>query len=231
MNNLVGYIVDGAEPDKMGQIYNYSFNKNGVFIHARNSHLVACIPVAECKIRGLQPLDTNIRLTHGHIPQRFWALALSVLLAHPEEERYVGIRWTGTAYDLYYPAQDGKTASLTYECGDDIVFEMHSHPGFGLDFSFIDDKDEQGLKIYGIIGEHIERRINIRGTEGEIVESSLKMQEVNLRVGVYGYFHPVKWSEVFEGSLGEIIDITSLIKEDKEGGDGEAEAKADAPSE
>jgi hypothetical protein len=215
MQNLIGYLIntpirtwDSAHP--LGSAFNYGFAGNGVWMQAENNHLWARIPVAECQIRGLYPIDTVIQFKHGRIPQRFWDLALSALLAHPEEERYVGIRWTGTAYDIYYPAQDGKAASVSYDCGENVVFEMHSHPGMGPFFSDTDDADEQGLKIYGVLGYTLKDYSHMNGglpvTQWEPL--------INLRIGVYGYFHPVAWGEVFEGGLGDVIDV--LVDKDEE---------------
>jgi len=218
MNNLVGYMVNTiiAQENRIqhaGSAYTYVMAGNGNWIVAENTHIFARIQVSEVNIRGLMPLTPSFWLKHGRIPQRLWDLALSVLLAHPEEERYVGIRWnSGAAYDIFYPAQDGHEASLTYDCGQDIVFEIHSHPGMKPFFSGpasregTDDHDEQGLKIYGVVGQDmIEIEHILPDPDPSILESG--SLAVNLRIGVYGYFHPVKWTDVFEGSLGDVIDV------------------------
>jgi hypothetical protein len=79
---------------------------------------------------------------------------------------------------------------------EDVVLEMHSHPTFGPGPSSIDDADEQGFKIYGIVGELNEDE-----------------PSVYLRVGVYGYFMTVNWRDVFEGMLSGVIDVVQLEKE------------------
>jgi len=48
-----------------------------------------------------------------------------------------------------------------------------------------DNRDEQGLGLYAVAGS-LDRLI----------------PEVNMRIGVYGYFAPVKFSEVFDVHAG-----------------------------
>jgi hypothetical protein len=55
----------------------------------------------------------------------------------------------------------------------------------GAFFSHTDNLDEQGLCIYAVAGK-LDRLI----------------PDVNMRVGVYGYFAPVKFSEVFDVHAG-----------------------------
>lgn len=199
MNKLVGYLINGETLPVDGKAYNYIFAGDGVWVWAMNEHINAAVKVADCKIRGLKPGNFKFILDHGRIPQRFWDLALSVMLASPEVERYVGIAWDDKGYRLYMPDQESGETKVKYLVGENIVVEMHSHPDFGPGPSGTDDKDEQGLKIYGIIGELNEDK-----------------PAVYLRLGVYGYWQPVKWSDVFEGSLQGAIDVVVLEEKEKE---------------
>ena len=63
-----------------------------------------------------------------------------------------------------------------------MVAEFHSHGGSRAFFSATDDRDEQGFRIYGVVGRLDALR-----------------PELRLRVGVYGHFAPVDWSQVFGG--------------------------------
>ena len=63
-----------------------------------------------------------------------------------------------------------------------MVAEFHSHGTSRAFFSVTDDRDEQGFRIYGVAGRLDTDR-----------------PELNLRVGVYGHFAPVQWSQVFDG--------------------------------
>jgi PRTRC genetic system protein A len=189
MAKLIGYLVDvknhWREEDK-GLAYNYILAANGLFVEGDNKHITACVKVADATVRGLPPLQHGLALKHGKIPARLFDLAFSVMLADPYHERYVGIIWNGV-YQLYVPEQDGSAARVEYATAENVVLELHSHPDMPARFSSIDDRDEQGLKIYGVVG--------------------LKFPEViNLRVGVYGYWMPVECSEIFDGRLSGVID-------------------------
>ena len=63
-----------------------------------------------------------------------------------------------------------------------MVAEFHSHGSSRAFFSKTDDADEQGFRIYGVVG---------RLDDPE--------SELSLRVGVYGHFAPADWPQVFDG--------------------------------
>ena len=63
-----------------------------------------------------------------------------------------------------------------------MVAEFHSHGTSRAFFSATDDRDEQGFRTYGVAGRLDTDR-----------------PELSLRVGVYGHFAPVEWSQVFDG--------------------------------
>jgi PRTRC genetic system protein A len=196
----VGYLFnrpEGLEGER-GLYYNYIFASNGLFIEAENKLMEVRIPIAYCDIRGLAPLKVKINLTYGSIPQRFFDLSLSMFLSDIEREQYIAV--IGDAgYHFYIPLQDKEGASVTYECGDKVVLEMHSHHKMGAWFSGTDDKDETGLKVYGVVGNLDKTPI------------------VRLRLGVYGYYMPLAWKEVFDGALAGAIELEEeeVIDEDE----------------
>ncbi|NVM57465.1 MAG: hypothetical protein HWN51_05035, partial [Desulfobacterales bacterium] len=84
----VGYLFhrpEGLEGER-GIYYNYVLAANGLFIEAENKLIAARIPVADCEVRGLAPLEKKWTLTYGSIPQRFFALSLDMFLADPTRE-------------------------------------------------------------------------------------------------------------------------------------------------
>ncbi|MBA7639103.1 hypothetical protein ES703_46761 [subsurface metagenome] len=180
----VGYLVkhpDGLSGET-GLFYNYILASNGLFIKTESAIIAACIPVAECEVRGLAPMETKVTLTYGSIPQRFWDLALDIFLANPDIEHYVAV--TAVAgYNLYVPVQDNNSGGVTYEVGKNVVLDLHSHGVMGACFSPTDNSDEKGLKLYGVVG-----KLNATPI-------------VKLRIGVYGYFKSLAWGDVFDGSL------------------------------
>jgi len=181
---VVGYLVnhpDGTAGER-GLYYNYILASNGLFIEAENPLLAARVPAAECEVRGLAPMETKVILTYGSIPQRFFDLALDTFLADPVNEHYVAV--TGAnGYHFYVPVQDRSGDSVVYEVGESVVLDIHSHGRMRAGFSGQDNKDENGLKLYAVVG-----RLNATPV-------------VKLRVGVYGYFKTLAWGDVFDGSL------------------------------
>jgi PRTRC genetic system protein A len=180
----VGYLVnypDGLTGER-GLYYNYILAANGLFIEAEGKLIAARVPVAECEVRGLAPMETKITLTYGSIPQRFFDLALDTFLADPDREHYVAVI-ASAGYQFYVPVQDNNGGSVVYEVGESVVLELHSHGHMGAKFSPQDDTDEKGLKLYAVVG-----KLNATPV-------------VKLRVGVYGYLKTLVWKDIFDGSL------------------------------
>jgi len=199
MNKPVGYLMNypSGLSGERGLFYNYIFASNGVFIEAENPLIAARIPVAECDIRGLAPVEAKVSLTYGSIPQRFFDLTLDLFLTDIQSEHYAAI--TGDAgYHFYIPVQEKKAGSVVYEVGRSVVLDMHSHGCGGAWFSGTDNKDETGLKLYGVVGKLDATPI------------------VRLRIGVYGYFWDLWWKEVFDGSLFGALEVEKeeVISED-----------------
>ena len=94
------------------------------------------------------------------------------------------MRWDGDAYRLVVPEQAGTSASLTYQPPAGVIAEFHSHGRHRAFFSATDDRDEQGFRIYGVVGR---------------LDSP--SPELTLRLGIYGHFAPLHWSQVFDGPL------------------------------
>lgn len=184
MNSPVGYLKkckDGLEGER-GVYYDYVLASNGLFIEAEGKLIAARVPVAECEVRGLAPLEPKVVLRYGRIPQRFFDLALSAFLVDASKERYVAVTWQD-GYHLYVPEQETEEAKVEYQMGDNIALDLHSHGNIEARFSLKDNKDETGMKLYGVVGK----------LDGSPV--------IQLRVGVYGYFHPISWGDVFDGYL------------------------------
>jgi hypothetical protein len=85
-------------------------------------------------------------------------------------------------YRLVLPAQTAGPAEVAYVPQPDAVLELHSHHRFPARFSHQDDRDEQRLRLYGVVGRLDAPR-----------------PHVALRAGAYGYFLPLPWDSVFDG--------------------------------
>ena len=62
------------------------------------------------------------------------------------------MRWDGDGYRLVVPPQAGTATRLAYQPPAGVVAEFHSHGSSRAFFSAIDDRDEQGFRIYGVAG-------------------------------------------------------------------------------
>ena len=192
--NIVGYQLNHPYPEgpkgASGIGYNYIFASNGVFIQANNELLGAIAPVAYCNIRGLAPeTAAGVTLTHKKIPAALFDLALDVAILKKVKEVYLAITWSDGEYHLLLVPQEGTAGSVRYSVVKNTVLQIHSHPdGLIPAFSTKDDDDEQGLGLSLLIA-------NPGG-----------QPSVAIRVGVYGSYYPILWSEVFDGELKGAVD-------------------------
>ena len=180
----VGYLVNhpGGLAGAQGIGFDYVLGSGGLYVQSESAHLTARVLVAPADVRGLAPVAEKVELAHGSIPEALFELGLRWFQDDPHTERFFAVRWDGRSYRLVVPEQEGTATSLAYEPPAGVVAEFHSHGRSRAFFSATDDRDEQGFRIYGVAG----RLDNDR-------------PELSLRVGVYGHFAPVEWSQVFDG--------------------------------
>ena len=182
----VGHLVN--HPDGLsgahGIGFDYVLGSGGVYVQSESAHLTARVLVASCGVRGLAPIAEKLKFTHDLIPTRLFEIGLRWFQDDPSNERFFAVRWDGHSYRLIVPPQLGTATRLKYRPPSGTVAEFHSHGHSRASFSATDDRDEQGFRIYGVAG-----RLNT------------DRPELGLRVGVYGHFAPVEWSQVFDGQL------------------------------
>ena len=199
----VGYLVNHKDglTGAQGVGYDYVLGAEGLYVQSESAHLTARVPVAPCTVRGLAPVTGKVELAHGRIPARLFEIGLGWFEDDPDTERFFAVRWNGRSYRLVVPEQEGTATSLAYTPPAGVVAEFHSHGSSRAFFSKTDDGDEQGFRIYGVAGRLDTDR-----------------PELSLRVGVYGHFAPVQWSQVFDGPnpglrlVGEEADETNPIE-------------------
>ena len=216
---IVDHLVarDGV-PVRSGLGYDYLLAGDGVYVQTENAYLRLRVPIAPCRVRGLPEVGVACQLEHGRVPQAVWREAIRLLHVRDEEylergydwderaervadvlgerpdhteliEAMIAIVWNGDAYEVVSPSQDASASHVTYEKTQGTVVELHSHHRMRAYFSPVDDADEQGLGLYGVVGRlHTDR------------------PEVVLRAGVYGHFLALPWAAIFEGDRGEFRD-------------------------
>ena len=180
----VGYLVNhpGGLAGVQGIGYDYVLGSGGVYVQSQGANLTARVLVAPGTVRGLAPVAEKVQLTHGPIPAGLFEAGLRWFQDAPDTERFFAVRWDGQGYRLVVPPQVGTATRLAYQPPAGVVAEFHSHGGSRAFFSATDDRDEQGFRIYGVVGR-----------------LDAPLPELRLRVGVYGHFAPLDWPQVFDG--------------------------------
>jgi len=207
--NLVTYhICQGADlPPYDALAYQYLIGGNGVFIRTNCRFFSAVVPVIHHTIRGLALLKPQFRL---HVPRIPVSLLESILsdarLAsssnddQPLHETLYHFYHLGHAVQVKKRPQKATAVRVQAEGdgGADVICDLHSHGGMPPFWSPIDNKDEQGARLYGVIG----RVDAIR-------------PEMKLRVGVYGYWRPLPLTAVFTAN-GPFKDLYQEKDDDKQ---------------
>jgi len=199
MRPIVGYAVltKGDVPlGTDGIAYTYRLAADGVFVTSENACLRATIRVATGTIRGLLASHLGIELPHGRIPHALWQAILAICqeAASEQQEVLCEVSWLPEqGYVLRQPRQLGGVSALAYEREDRALLQLHSHHCMPAFFSATDDRDEQGLGLYGVLG-----RLGVAGQQPEVL----------LRVGVYGHYQTLPWAAVFAGDLGHVRDLS-----------------------
>jgi PRTRC genetic system protein A len=181
MTKPVGYLVnENGLKGEPGVFYNFILAENGLFLKADKPHIGATMCIAPQLVRGLQPLKEEIRLPHGKIPMTLINLATSTLVATASLEKYLAIVWEN-GYSIKIPNQTQEPGRVTYETLPDTIMDIHSHTGtMPAEFSYIDDIDEQGLCVYGVVAD-----------------LQKLFPTLTIRLGIFGYFFPIEKSDIF----------------------------------
>lgn len=87
-------------------------------------------------------------------------------------------------YNIYYPYQSVTDVTIDYDRNNKLedeqllVMDIHSHHTMSAEFSYIDDKDEKGTRLYGVVGD------------------ILNIPSIKVRAGTGGYFTDVDINQV-----------------------------------
>lgn len=181
--NITGYLHNTHEglQGARGSLYDYILAANGVFVSAASPLLKATVQVAAVEVLGLSPLPkAHVDLPKGRIPYGLLLEALGLMELKSPNELCCEVVWDGGHYSLTVPDQEGTPGSVHYAPSGNALLTLHSHPDMGAFFSSTDDKDEQGLGLFGVVG----------------IDNGLWSSK--FRVGVYGHFQPVAPEHIFK---------------------------------
>ena len=201
--NIVTYYVhlQPSLPSNNALAYQYVLADTGVYLRAENRFFDVLLPIARCSIRGLAPLKPHFRLKAPRLPGRL----LAAVLADARrtrcgngglKEALYHFRHDGARVRVVKPPQRVTAASVVATEGNtaDIILDLHSHGNMGAFWSETDNGDEQGFRMYGVLG-----RLDIE-------------PEIRLRLGVYGYWFPIPVSLLFDGPAG-FVDVIGQTSE------------------
>mgnify|MGYP001308347909 CR=1 FL=1 len=188
--NLVTYYIHRAEPLPLTNAlaYQYVLAGNGLFVRAETRFFSVTLPVAPAVVRGLPLLAAQFQLRVPRLPARL----LETILADARRARRPDGAFNEALYQFHHHGQTVQvkkppqrvTGVSVLAAGDNaptVFCDLHSHGAMAAFFSATDNADEQGARLYGVIGR----------LDGE--------PEIRLRVGVYGYWQPLPVTAVFAG--------------------------------
>lgn len=205
-DNLVTYYIHKRDslPASDALAYQYILAGNGVFVQAETRFFAALLPVTKGNIRGLPPLRSHFQLRVPRIPARL----LDTILAdarrarRPDASRpdnglnevLYHFHHHGHTVQVKKPAQQATPASVVTaaDAAASIIADLHSHGNMRAYFSQTDNADEQGARLYAVIG-----RLD-------------SVPEMRLRLGLYGYWMPLPLTVVFTGN-GPFKDLYQAI--------------------
>lgn len=198
LDNIVTYHVHRniSLPPNNALAYQYVLAAGGIYLRAANRFFDVLLPLGRSPIRGLASLQPHFRLKVLRLPGRLLAAVL-------HDARRVRGTNGGLREALYHFHHDGvrmrvlkppQRATATSVVGaegnaSDVILDLHSHGNMSAFWSGTDNGDEQGFRVYGVLG-----RLDTA-------------PEIRLRLGVYGYWFPLPLHVLFDGP-GGFVDIT-----------------------
>ena len=179
-------------PPIEASLYEYVMAGNGVFIRGARREFQAQYCIAPFAVRGLPELEPSLGLKESRVPREIVAEMLRRSRSARDTKGepceivfHLEFNETGV-WQLHVPSQqqsprrakpsdDSPVSSYARAC-----IEVHSHVDMHASFSALDDQDEQGFRIYAVIG------------------CISKTPVMRVRVGMYGYRHDIPANWVFD---------------------------------
>ena len=188
MLKLVQHLIvqdDGNLPLIPDCLYAYIMAGNGVFLYAKRDDLEVLIPISGAAIAGLPALEPFVNMPHVPV-----TLMHHILQASKENLPNEILFWFNFNHDLQVwnldaPLQFCRPASVfpmdqADPLGIKALIDLHSHAVMDPFFSPTDNKDEQGFRIFAVIGKVNEEPL------------------ILVRVGVYGNYWNIPADMAFD---------------------------------
>ncbi len=180
--------------------YQYVVAGNGLFIRAADTRLAAMVPVVHVKLHGLADVQPYAHLLVPPIPVAFLESVLESARRHlPNEAMYQFLYDPDkTEWRCVMPDGEANEAGVQFQDQPLAVADLHSHGNLDPFFSDTDNRDEQGLRFYAVIG-------NVGDT----------IPDLQVRVGVYGWRMDVPATALFEDQE-LFIDLNAIAEDNAE---------------
>lgn len=186
--NIVGAVAATSPnlPPVAALGYEFVVAANGVFVRAESAHLRACVPVLGCfgsailtlaKVEPYAELVNIPRVPISHL----WSAVVNAREKMPNEAAYQFIPVGGQKWKCVSPRQTATRYAVEFDDAPDALIDLHSHNSMGAFFSDQDNADEQGFRLYCVLGR-----------------LDTDHPEIVCRVGVYGHFMDVPMTAVFD---------------------------------
>ncbi len=188
MFKLVHHLIvqdDGMLPLIPECLYAYIMAGNGIFLYAKRDDLEVLIPASRATIAGLPTLEPFAR-----IPRVPAILMRDILQESKEILPNEILFWFNfdrdqQDWDVVAPRQICRPSSVfpvdrSDPLGIKALIDLHSHALMEPFFSRTDNQDEQGFRVYAVLGKVNEK------------------PEIRVRVGVYGNYWNIPASMIFE---------------------------------
>jgi len=188
-------------PPITAALYEYVMAGNGIFIRGARREFKAQFCIQPCIVRGLLELGSSLDLNMPRVPREMISEMLRRARAVRDQQgRPCEIVFhlefaDATGWQCHVPKQnqspmrakpsdDSPASSYARAC-----IEIHSHVDMHASFSSLDDQDEQGFRVYAVLGCISTRPV------------------MRVRVGLYGYRHdiPAKWIFDLPPGIGDAV--------------------------
>ena len=161
MNQLVSYLIAHTSelpPPTSSSMFDYILTRNGLFIRAKRQGFQVTAQLSRCHICGLTPLTSQFQFDYPKVPASLLQEMLTLSRNATPQEILFHLYWNQQQWCLDVPLQSASPTQVQrQESGFDSTYrhaliEVHSHHSMGAYFSPEDDRDESGLRIFGVLG-------------------------------------------------------------------------------